>query len=292
MKASGTELSADNAASLRRVGEERVKEIDGVSLCYWELPRGPHYLVLLHGNSLCKEAFYHQFEGLAESDWSLLAIDLPGHGASADASDADRQYTIPGYADLVWKLLDALEIERPAVLGWSLGGNIALELAGRDADISGIMLVGTPPVGPGTQHFADAFQEKALTSPAMQGDAPAEAMLEFLEDAVGPLDPMPACFADAAIRADGRAREIMGAHWAAGTEGYDQMSVIAQWHAPIACMIGAEDALARIDFLENAHWRNLWNDQLCVLPGCGHAPFLHDPDRFNTLLHSFLDSLG
>ncbi len=287
-----TEPSADRAASLRRVGEERVREIDGVSLRYWELRRGQRYLVLLHGNSLCKEVFYHQFEGLADSDWSLLAIDLPGHGASADASDVDRQYTIPGYAELIGKLLDVLGIEDPAVLGWSLGGNVALEMAGRGADISGIMLVGTPPVGPGTQHFADAFQAKALTSPAMQGDAPAEAMLEFLEDAVGPLDPMPSCFEDAAIRADGRAREIMGAHWAGGTEGFDQLTVLSQWQAPIACVMGAEDALGRVDFVQKAQWRNLWNGQVCVMPGCGHAPFLHDPDHFNTLLRSFLKSLS
>lgn len=289
---SDSEKSIDNAASLRRVGKERVREIDGVSLRYWELPRGRQYLVLLHGNSLCKEVFYHQFDGLVESDWSLLAIDLPGHGASDDASNADRQYTIPGYADLVWKLLDTLEIESPAVLGWSLGGNIALELAGRDASISGIMLVGTPPVGPGTEHFADAFHDRALTSPAMQGDAPAEAMLEFLDDAVGPLDPMPACFANAVIRADGRAREIMGAHWATGTDGCDQMTVIAQWHAPIACVMGAEDTLARIDFVEKVQWHSLWNDRLSIFPRSGHAPFLHDPDRFNALLHSFLKSLS
>ena len=292
MSAPGHREVSEQASALRRVGEERRATIDGVSLRYWEVRRGPRYLVFLHGNSMCKEVFYRQFDAFSGGEWSLLAIDLPGHGGSSDAADPARQYTIPGYADLVLQLLAELAIANPVILGWSLGGNIALELAGRGTTIAGIMLVGTPPVGPGTRDFAAAFQARALESPAMGAEATDQDLVDFVQDAVGALDPVPECFAAAAIRTDGRARETMGTHWAEGTSGHDQLSVIANWQGPIACVMGQDDALARVDFVEKADWGNLWKDEVQVLPGSSHAPFLHDPGRFNLLLRDFLESSG
>ncbi len=81
--------------------------------------------------------FLHGFMGSAE-DWRgvtaalddrfrCLAVDLPGHGASLGLPPED--YTIEGTTRALIRLLDLLGIERPAVVGYSMGGRLALYLA-------------------------------------------------------------------------------------------------------------------------------------------------------------------
>lgn len=276
---------------LRRVGDVDVLGIDGVKIAYWHSKRSTRYIVFLHGNSSCKEVFFRQFEMFHDSEYSLLAIDLPGHGASCNAANPEVQYTIPGYALIVKKLLGALGVEAPVVVGWSLGGNIAIEMAGRGFPLRGLFLMGTPPVGPGTENFALAFTPKAIESTAMSEDASDEDLNDFVGDAFGSLNPIPKYFYDAALRTHGRARGVMGEHWASGDEGCDQLTVIAGWNNPIGFVLGTDDALASAEYIKTVTWRRLWRNEIIDMPGCGHAPFIEDPPRFNTYLREFLKEL-
>jgi pimeloyl-ACP methyl ester carboxylesterase len=86
-------------------------------------------LVLIHGIGHRRQAWYPVLEPLAE-EYDVIAVDLPGHGESTDGldpslpvRDALRRALEETYADL--------GIERPHVVGNSLGGLIALE-AGQD----------------------------------------------------------------------------------------------------------------------------------------------------------------
>jgi pimeloyl-ACP methyl ester carboxylesterase len=55
-------------------------------------------VLLIHGNSASSEIFRHQFAASFARSYRLLALDLPGHGASTDAADPQNSYTVPGYA--------------------------------------------------------------------------------------------------------------------------------------------------------------------------------------------------
>jgi 2-succinyl-6-hydroxy-2,4-cyclohexadiene-1-carboxylate synthase len=81
--------------------------------------------------------FLHGFMGSSE-DWRdtitaldgryrCLAVDLPGHGDSVGLPPKD--YTIEGTTRALIGLLDLLGIERPTVVGYSMGGRLALYLA-------------------------------------------------------------------------------------------------------------------------------------------------------------------
>ena len=60
----------------------------------------------------------------------MVAWDAPGCGRSSDPPEAFR---MPEYADCLAAFVDALGLERPHVLGLSLGGALALELYRRHA---------------------------------------------------------------------------------------------------------------------------------------------------------------
>ena len=81
--------------------------------------------------------FLHGFMGSA-ADWRgivtaletrhrCIAVDLPGHGASLRLPP--EAYTIEGAALMLLRLLHGLDAERPAVVGYSMGGRLALYLA-------------------------------------------------------------------------------------------------------------------------------------------------------------------
>jgi pimeloyl-ACP methyl ester carboxylesterase len=82
-------------------------------------------IVYLHGCPDCRLT-RHPDDGIpATIGVRLLAVDRPGYGGS----DSPRDWTRRSMAEDVLVVLDALDIDRCAVLGWSSGGQIALACA-------------------------------------------------------------------------------------------------------------------------------------------------------------------
>jgi pimeloyl-ACP methyl ester carboxylesterase len=85
-------------------------------------------LVLLHGLGLSRRSWDPVVTALAQR-FDVIAVDLPGFGDSAPLP-AEVEPTPAALAAAVDRLLDGLGINRPHVVGNSLGGWVALELAG------------------------------------------------------------------------------------------------------------------------------------------------------------------
>jgi 2-succinyl-6-hydroxy-2,4-cyclohexadiene-1-carboxylate synthase len=74
----------------------------------------------------------------------VLAPDLPGHGAAVGLVDA--AYTMDGAADRLLDALDAHDVERAVVAGYSMGGRLALHLAVRHPErVRALVLVSASP---------------------------------------------------------------------------------------------------------------------------------------------------
>jgi 3-oxoadipate enol-lactonase len=94
------------------------------SVHYLERGRGEP-LVLIHGLG-CSGADWAFQVALLEKRFHVIIPDLPGSGHSAPPAD---EYTIGGFAATLWKLLDHLKVSKPNIIGFSLGGAVALEMA-------------------------------------------------------------------------------------------------------------------------------------------------------------------
>jgi pimeloyl-[acyl-carrier protein] methyl ester esterase len=113
---------------------------DGRSLAWREAGSGPP-LVLLHGWSMSSAVFAEVIEELA-ADFRLLAPDLRGHGASAPGAG----YALADFAADLADWLQTLDLHDAALAGWSLGGQVALELVPAVRDrLRRLILVGTTP---------------------------------------------------------------------------------------------------------------------------------------------------
>ena len=102
-------------------------------------------VVLIHGNSCSSRAFSRQLDGALGRRFRLVAIDLPGHGASEDAKDPSS-YSLPGHARAVRSVVEALGLGEARFVGWSLGGHIALEMAPDLPKARGFLIFGAPPI--------------------------------------------------------------------------------------------------------------------------------------------------
>lgn len=87
--------------------------------------RGGQTILLLHGFTGCKED-WDDFIVRLPVTHRALAVDLPGHGESG--SVAEKWFAIPRCAESIVATLDANEIERCDVVGYSMGGRLAIYL--------------------------------------------------------------------------------------------------------------------------------------------------------------------
>jgi len=109
-------------ADTRGIG--RVVDGPGISL-HTETYGTGRPLVLLHGGLGSGEMFGPIIPALADG-FQVVTVDLQGHGRTADV---DRPLDLGLLAGDIAAVIDQLGLDRPAVLGYSLGGGVALQLA-------------------------------------------------------------------------------------------------------------------------------------------------------------------
>ncbi len=102
-------------------GVGQYAEVNGINL-YFETHGTGQPLILLHGGLGSGEMFGPTLTQLAQQH-QVIAVDLQGHGRTADI---DRPIDIRLMADDIAALIDHLKLDKPDVVGYSLGGGVAL----------------------------------------------------------------------------------------------------------------------------------------------------------------------
>lgn len=241
-------------------------------------------LLLLHGNSSCKEVFRHQLESPLGGRHRLIAIDLPGCGASSDAREPARTYNAAGYAGTVMEVLSALDITEAAVFGWSLGGHVGLELLPRFDGLVGLMMSATAPVHPTPEAVSAAYRQHlavALIAKEELSSEEAQRFADALYGAVASED-----LVAAVRRADGRARRMVLETAFDGP--FDQRVLAETATIPIAIVNGADDPIVNLDYVESLSYPRLWEGHCFRIENAGHAAFLSNPAAFNAILERFV----
>jgi pimeloyl-ACP methyl ester carboxylesterase len=114
---------------------------DGVQLAFRAEGTGSPLMLFVHGWCCDHTYFAPQMEHFAARH-RVVSVDLRGHGES---DKPDQAYTMTGFADdLAW-LSEQLEIEPAVIVGHSMGGIIAFEMAARHPDrVSAVVGVDAP----------------------------------------------------------------------------------------------------------------------------------------------------
>ncbi len=242
-------------------------------------------IVLIHGNSLSSRSFARQLDGPLGQKRRLIAIDLPGHGESADATDV-AVYNLPGYARTVTDLATRLGAEDAVFVGHSLGGHIVLEAAPDLPRAAGFIVFGTPPLA-----FPPAMDKAFMPNPAMNvgfsGEITTEQAQSFVDACFKPgTSDIPSSFLDDVMRTDGRARTQLAASIA--PNGYrDEVEIVAELKQPLAVLHGADDQLINGSYFASLTMPTLWRGSVQTIANSGHTPQWEQAVQFDALIDAF-----
>jgi len=115
-------------------------DVNGIKL-YYEIHGTGRPLILLHGGLGAIEMFGPNLPALAKGR-QVIGVDLQAHGGTADI---DRPLSAELMAGDIAALIKHLKLERPDIMGYSLGGGVALFLAIHHPELVGrLVMVSTP----------------------------------------------------------------------------------------------------------------------------------------------------
>jgi pimeloyl-ACP methyl ester carboxylesterase len=120
-------MSTDSTATATGTGQ--YAQVNGINL-YYEIHGSGRPLILLHGGLMSGETFGPVLSELAAGHRVILP-DLQGHGRTADI---DRPIDVRLMADDIAALIHHLRLDKPDLVGYSLGGGVALHTAAKYPD--------------------------------------------------------------------------------------------------------------------------------------------------------------
>ena len=124
-------------------GESRYVTVAGVNTHYIVAGDGEP-LLLFHGLGASVVTWRDNIGPLSKA-FRVYAIDFPGHG---DSNKPDIDYSADSYARFALHLIDTLELDRPAIIGNSVGGALGLMIAlGHPERLSRLVLVSSAALG-------------------------------------------------------------------------------------------------------------------------------------------------
>lgn len=267
--------------------ETQTVRVDSHTIAFRESAGTGRAVLLLHGNSSSSRSFQHQLDSPLGRKHRLAAIDLPGHGASQQASDPQSTYTLPGLARIVVAATEQLGLHDAIFVGWSLGGHILLEASNQLPNAAGFLIFGTPPIA-----FPPAMAEAFLPHPAMAASFKAELTEAEMDAYVAAFfkpntADIPAMFQEDIRRTDGRIRS--GIADSIRPDGYrDEVEIAAQLSAPLAILHGEQEQLVNAAYIRSLTMPTLWRNSIQFIPDAGHAPHWEQPEHFNALLEMFI----
>lgn len=246
--------------------------VDGLDV-YYEVDGSGPPLVLLHGGLLGIDLNFRDLLPALADRHLTVAIELQGHGRTADC---ERELSLDRLADDVTQVLDVLGIGRADVLGVSLGGLVALELAMGSPDrVDRLVLVSIAT-------SAEGYHEEINAPDARpgQGRMPTPAEFRAMEDSYRSVAPDPDHFGAFASKAGVFVGGLPG--WSS-----DELAGIA---APTLILVGDRD-FVRVEHAA-AMQEAMPLAWLAVVPGATHMGLLHGTDVVVPILNRFFDHLS
>ncbi|GAF42229.1 alpha/beta fold hydrolase [Rhodococcus wratislaviensis] len=273
--------------------EARYLEIDG-ALGFVEIITPDNHpdtdvptVLCLHTAGQSGVQWRHVASELADRGYRVIVPDLPGHGRSEPAVDG-LVTSIVTFGDWLWKVLDALAVERPFVMGCSIGGKLTLELATRSSRPLAGAIAMAAEAGPGRVNVAGLRRELEDVAGPSRSDRTYLGTLASIGDTVP--EPTAQLIATMHKREDPEISSSDLIAW--GT--HDVRDRLADITCPIRLVAGAQDPWIDAAVVEQAasalDAAQPGRATFTLLEGVGHYP-MEEVDDFAAVTDEWLTEL-
>ncbi len=250
-------------------------------------------MVLIHGFGVSAETWRRNIPVLA-SKWRVLAPDLIGHGKSDRPDNAP--YSMRYYVDSLRTFLKLTDVRKPALLGHSMGGLIAIRLALEDASNESRALVLEDSAGLGggpsfstRMSFLSYLLRMSLLGPS-ESRVRGWLKKSFYNDPTKITDEAVKRALDSWKDADYRRVQRKTAMGLRKSERKTSW-FIEQIPVPTLLVWGEKDKQIPAKVAYRAA-KKIENSKVEIIPNCGHAPHSECPEEFNRRVVAFLDRLS
>lgn len=255
----------------------RYVTVNGIRTYYEEAGQGP---VIVCFHAACQDTLMYRYvlDGLSDH-YRVIAVDAPGHVKTDLPVDGPFQ-SLTSHAEFNEAFLEALGLEKPAIIGCSMGGNLVLELASRRPDAYAAVVSSC---GADYTPTMSGFLLEMLLS---NGQQIVETFCESLTGARTPDDRA----REAVWQIRRNVPEVMAGDLV-GYAGFDKRDEVGNIKAPVLLLRGEADWLVYQEQVEATQSR-IPGSQLVVLEGTGHYPMIENPFEFNETVRAFLQDNG
>lgn len=240
--------------------------------------RGRHTLVLVHGFLGGARYWLPTTAGLNDH-FDFIAVDLPGFAASAQVPAPD---SIGGMAGSVVELVDSLGVKQFSLMGFSMGGMVATQLAlDHGSRLGKLVLYGTAASGDLPDRFEswDASIDR-VQSQGVEATADKTASSWFVEGDKHPF--YPTC--REACRGASKEGCIKAMR---GMQRWSARERLKSIKTPTLVIVGDKDRSTK-PAESVAIWQQIPGSQLCVIPNAAHGLHMEKPELFNRVVLDFV----
>lgn len=256
--------------------------VDSVALYYEEVGAGAP-VVLLHGLGSCGADWEPQLPGLVPG-YRVLLVDLRGHGRS---SKPDAPYSVPVMARDIARLLDSLELGPAHIVGLSMGGMVAFQLA-LDAPerVASLTLVNTTPdLSLRSRRERFKLRRRLLGVRVLGMSGLGRVLARRLLPGPQRRDRRRTFVARYAQNEKGTYLAVLD-----GLVGWSVADRLESIACPVLVVAAEHDYAPVAD--KRAYAARMPRAELVVLDGARHAAPAEQPDAFNCVLRTFLDRVA
>ncbi len=242
-------------------------------------------ILLLHGISNSGRAWAPQVPALVEAGYRVIVPDHAGHGASGCLT---RPFGVADIADDIEQLLKALAVDTLDMVGLSLGGMVALELALRHPDSFGRIIVAnsfprttSPEFRAMAEGWATIFERPHGPVERFEQSWPSLVSSSFQNSAEGLRTYQ--VWHGIAATCDG----VSLAHVARGITDFDVLARIGDLRMPALFIAGSEDRMS-LPAVSQDMARDAAHGHYAEIAGAAHISNVDSSDAFNAHMLAFL----
>lgn len=240
--------------------------VNNFLMAYEKLGNRPENVVLIHGN-LASKRWWNLVKGKLAERFTVYMIDLRGCGESEQPTGG---YSVPQYGDDVAAFIQRLGLNKVSLVGHSMGGAIAMDVASKLPEfIDRVVLLNPAPVSgySVTEEKLELIkkysEDRELLKLALAATVPSYSHLPFFLQ----------LFEDA-LRA-----AFTAVHNVCSLAEVDYTLWAKQFSRPVLLLYGEQDNLIPLDAMEKT--RNIFrNCTMITHSGVGHSPQVEDPEWF------------
>lgn len=270
---------------LHATGNDLQIKLKDVTISYDDLGKGDVPIIFIHGFPFNKSMWSGQME-LLKKTHRVIAYDIRGYGKS---SSGNEKQSMSIFADDLLNFMEALEIEKAIVCGFSMGGYTLLKAVSRGMDkFESIILCDTQSIA----DSSEVIEKRDQTIEVVKSGRLNEFSDGFLEFVFCPLSmkSMPHAVEKAREMILSTSQVSISDGLTAISERVETSSSLPEINVPVLILCGQEDLVTPVTQAKFLH-DQIRNSELHIIDRAGHMSNLEQPEQFNKHLVDFIDQL-